>query len=160
VPRLGCCYDARLMATPRCPASAARQGPEAPPLDRLRAHTRHRLDGDVAVLLAELTPTDPGLQPAGRQSAAAMTDRSVMNALSWMLRGACCDDDPWLFFPLSESGSSLRQIERARALCGRRPVLAGCLRYVMDTHQHGIWGATTDDERRCGSRHGGMPRAA
>src|SRR5579859_650402 len=37
-------------------------------LDRLRSHTRHRLD-DVAVLLAELTPTDLGLQPAapGRQ---------------------------------------------------------------------------------------------
>jgi Stage II sporulation protein E (SpoIIE)/ACT domain len=28
-------------------------------LDRLRAHTRHRLDDDVAVLLAELTLTDP-----------------------------------------------------------------------------------------------------
>jgi len=36
-------------------------------LDRLRAHTRHRLDDDVAVLLAELTLTDPG----SRQSAAA-----------------------------------------------------------------------------------------
>ena len=33
-------------------------------LDRLRAHARHRLDDDVAVLLAELTLTDAGLQPA------------------------------------------------------------------------------------------------
>jgi phosphoserine phosphatase RsbU/P len=33
-------------------------------LDRLRAHTR-RLDDDVAVLLAELTLTNAGLQPAG-----------------------------------------------------------------------------------------------
>ena len=33
-------------------------------LARLRAHTRRRLDDDVAVLLAELTLTDPGLQPA------------------------------------------------------------------------------------------------
>src|SRR6202034_927320 len=33
-------------------------------LDRLRAHTRNRLDDDVAVLLAELTLTDPGLQSA------------------------------------------------------------------------------------------------
>src|SRR3984885_10006749 len=32
-------------------------------LDRLRSHTRHRLDDDVAVLLAELTLTDPGPQP-------------------------------------------------------------------------------------------------
>jgi hypothetical protein len=33
-------------------------------LDRLRAHTRRRLDDDVAVLLAELTLTDLALQPA------------------------------------------------------------------------------------------------
>ena len=35
-------------------------------LERLRAHTRHRLDDDVAVLLAELTLTDP--VPAGALS--------------------------------------------------------------------------------------------
>jgi hypothetical protein len=34
---------------------------------RLRAHTRRRLDDDVAVLLAELTLTDPGLQSATPQ---------------------------------------------------------------------------------------------
>jgi phosphoserine phosphatase RsbU/P len=46
-------------------------------LARLRAHTRHRLDDDVAVLLAELTPTGPGLQPAppGRPPAATTTER-------------------------------------------------------------------------------------
>ena len=33
-------------------------------MERLRAHTRHRLDDDVAVLLAELTLSDPGRQPA------------------------------------------------------------------------------------------------
>jgi len=33
-------------------------------LDRLRAHTRNRLDDDVAVLLAEFALTDPGLRPA------------------------------------------------------------------------------------------------
>jgi phosphoserine phosphatase RsbU/P len=47
-------------------------------LDRLRAHTRRRLDDDVAVLLAELTLTEPGPQsaePAGRP--AAMTGRAA-----------------------------------------------------------------------------------
>jgi WhiB family transcriptional regulator, redox-sensing transcriptional regulator len=71
-----------------------------------------------------------------------------MTALSWMSRGACRGEDPGLFFPLTESGSSLRQIERARAVCGRCPVQATCLRYAIDTRQQGIWGATTDDERR------------
>jgi len=44
-------------------------------LDRVRAHTRRRLDDDVAVLLAELTITDPGLQPAapGQQPATGVT---------------------------------------------------------------------------------------
>jgi hypothetical protein len=32
-------------------------------LDRLRSRTRHRLDDDVAVLLAELTLTGAGPQP-------------------------------------------------------------------------------------------------
>jgi phosphoserine phosphatase RsbU/P len=48
-------------------------------LDRLRAHTRHGLDDDVALLLAELTLTDPGaeLQPAalGQRPAAEVTGR-------------------------------------------------------------------------------------
>ena len=44
-------------------------------LERLRAHTRHRLDDDVAVLLAELTLSDPGRRPAapGPRPAAAVT---------------------------------------------------------------------------------------
>jgi serine phosphatase RsbU (regulator of sigma subunit) len=33
-------------------------------LERLRAHTRHRLEDDVAVLLAEVILSDPGRQPA------------------------------------------------------------------------------------------------
>ena len=50
-------------------------------LDRLRAHTRHELDDDVALLLAELTFTDPGaeLQPAmlGQRPAAETTRRAA-----------------------------------------------------------------------------------
>ena len=44
-------------------------------LDRLRAHTRRRLDNDVAVLLAELTITDPAVLPAapGQRPAAGAT---------------------------------------------------------------------------------------
>jgi sigma-B regulation protein RsbU (phosphoserine phosphatase) len=34
-------------------------------LDRLRAHTRHRLDDDIAVLLVELTLTEPDPGPGG-----------------------------------------------------------------------------------------------
>ena len=46
-------------------------------LDRLRAHTRRTLDNDVAVLLAELTLTEPGPKPVapGQRPAAGMTLR-------------------------------------------------------------------------------------
>jgi sigma-B regulation protein RsbU (phosphoserine phosphatase) len=46
-------------------------------LDRLRAHTRRRLDDDVAVLLAELTLADPGLRATApdHRPAAAVTER-------------------------------------------------------------------------------------
>jgi WhiB family transcriptional regulator, redox-sensing transcriptional regulator len=71
-----------------------------------------------------------------------------MTALAWMPEGACRSEDPGLFFPVSEIGPSLWQVERARTVCRRCPVLATCLRYAMDTGQHGIWGATTDGERR------------
>jgi hypothetical protein len=48
-------------------------------MGRLRAHTRHRLDDDVAVLLAELTLTEPGFQPAapGQRAAGRGQDRAV-----------------------------------------------------------------------------------
>jgi WhiB family transcriptional regulator, redox-sensing transcriptional regulator len=71
-----------------------------------------------------------------------------MNTLAWMSHGACRGEDPALFFPLGESETSLRQVARARAICRRCPVLTTCLRDAMDTGQQGIWGATTDDERR------------
>ena len=47
-------------------------------LDRLRAHTRDRLDDDVAVLLVELTPTGPGSRPAP----AASEGRAGVDGLS------------------------------------------------------------------------------
>ena len=45
-------------------------------LDRLRAHTRRTLDDDVAVLLAELTLTDPELQPVAPPPAARALRRA------------------------------------------------------------------------------------
>jgi WhiB family transcriptional regulator, redox-sensing transcriptional regulator len=71
-----------------------------------------------------------------------------MTVLAWMAQGACRGEDPGLFSPVSECGPSLRQTERARAICRRCPVVADCLRYAMGTGQEGIWGATTDGERR------------
>ncbi len=48
-------------------------------LDRLRAHTRRRLDDDVAVLLADLTLIDPEVQPPppGQRPAAALAEAAM-----------------------------------------------------------------------------------
>ena len=67
----------------------------------------------------------------------------------WRDQAACRRLDPDLFFPISTSGASLPQTETARRVCERCPVLTACLRWALDTGQvSGIWGGTTEEERR------------
>lgn len=67
----------------------------------------------------------------------------------WMSLGACLDADPELFFPISSLGPAQRQIAQAKAICAACPVRTACLSYALDTWQRaGIWGGTTEDERR------------
>jgi WhiB family transcriptional regulator, redox-sensing transcriptional regulator len=58
---------------------------------------------------------------------------------------ACADKDPELFFP--EPGQTA-QIEQAKAVCTGCPVLASCLRFALRNPVTGVWGATTEDDRR------------
>ncbi|GHF47645.1 WhiB family redox-sensing transcriptional regulator [Amycolatopsis bartoniae] len=68
---------------------------------------------------------------------------------SWQERAACRDEDPELFFPVSAMGPGARQVAQAKAVCARCPVRAECLQYALDTGlDHGIFGGTTDAERR------------
>jgi WhiB family transcriptional regulator, redox-sensing transcriptional regulator len=83
-----------------------------------------------------MTDTNPW-----RSTAAERTD--------WRDHAACRRLDPDLFFPVSPSGASLPQIETARRVCQRCPVLKPCLRWALNTRQvSGIWGGTTEEERR------------
>jgi WhiB family redox-sensing transcriptional regulator len=67
----------------------------------------------------------------------------------WHVEAACRDVDPDLFFPVSASGASVPQIEEAKQVCRRCPVCAACLRWALDRGENaGIWGGTTEDERR------------
>ncbi|SEE92666.1 WhiB family transcriptional regulator, redox-sensing transcriptional regulator [Streptomyces sp. 3213] len=69
--------------------------------------------------------------------------------MHWRERAACLHVDPELFFPLSDSGLPLRQIEEAKAVCDRCPVSERCLEWAMRVGQaDGIWGGTTERERR------------
>ncbi|GAB3493447.1 WhiB family transcriptional regulator [Amycolatopsis cihanbeyliensis] len=67
----------------------------------------------------------------------------------WRHRAACRDEDPELFFPVSDVGPAAAQAAQAKAVCARCPVRALCLRYALDNGlDYGIYGGTTERERR------------
>lgn len=67
----------------------------------------------------------------------------------WRDHAACRRLDPELFFPISALGAARPQIEAAKQVCRGCPVRAACLRWALDTGQDaGIWGGTTEQERR------------
>lgn len=71
----------------------------------------------------------------------------------WWDRAACRDEDPELFFPISETGPGAEQVRRAKAVCAQCPVRSECLKYAMDSGlDYGVFGGTTAYERRSLSR--------
>jgi WhiB family redox-sensing transcriptional regulator len=63
---------------------------------------------------------------------------------AWVADGLCGQVDPEVFFPPKGTPA-----EPAKAICRACPVRAECLEYALDNHEHhGVWGGTTDDERR------------
>jgi WhiB family redox-sensing transcriptional regulator len=68
--------------------------------------------------------------------------------MDWRQRGKCRNEDPELFFPGGTSGPALLQIAEAKKVCRRCPVLEQCRDWAVDTGQDGVWGGTTEAERR------------
>lgn len=70
--------------------------------------------------------------------------------MDWRDRSACLDEDPDLFFPVGKTGPQvLRQIDEAKAVCRRCDVQEQCLAWSVESGQvHGVWGGTSEDERR------------
>ncbi|MDN3354059.1 WhiB family transcriptional regulator [Actinomadura sp. DC4] len=72
-----------------------------------------------------------------------------MAPAAWMTEGACNDEDPELFFPISASEASAEQIQRATAVCAGCGVKAQCLHYALaNTIKDGIWGGRTEQQRQ------------
>lgn len=68
---------------------------------------------------------------------------------TWRKDAICRDTDPDLFFPVGTTGFALVQIDRAKQVCGECPVSEDCLQYAVETNQDsGIWGGTSEEERR------------
>lgn len=67
----------------------------------------------------------------------------------WRHHAACRDEDPELFFPVSEVGPGARQTAEAKTVCGRCPVRTQCLDHAIDNAlDFGIFGGTSESERR------------
>ncbi|MBB4682684.1 WhiB family transcriptional regulator [Amycolatopsis jiangsuensis] len=84
-----------------------------------------------------------------------------LTTTSWLARAACQDEDPELFFPISDVGPGARQVAQAKAVCARCPVRQECLSYALDNGlANGIFGGTTELERRKLVRTGTGERTA
>jgi len=77
----------------------------------------------------------------------------VAESWDWQLSAACRERDAALFFhPDNERGEARdARIVAAKHICRTCPVHTQCLRHALDTREpYGIWGGTTEDERRAG----------
>lgn len=71
------------------------------------------------------------------------------NRAEWWSDAACLTADPELFFPISSAGPALKQVAQAKAVCTRCEIQQACLGYALDAGPvQGIWGGTTEAERR------------
>ncbi|MFD9285554.1 WhiB family transcriptional regulator [Streptomyces mirabilis] len=76
-------------------------------------------------------------------------------------RPACADEDPELFFPIGDTGPALLQIEEAKAVCRRCPLMESCLQGALARGEAaGVWGGLSEKERRSLKRRGARKRAA
>lgn len=75
-------------------------------------------------------------------------------------RAACIGEDPELFFPIGDTGPALLQIEEAKAVCRRCPLIESCLQGALDRNESGVWGGLSEKERRSLKRRAARERAA
>ena len=62
-------------------------------------------------------------------------------------QAACINSDPDIFFPDSPSNYTIR-VRQAKRICAGCPVALQCLAQAIHGEEHGIWGGTTEAERR------------
>jgi WhiB family transcriptional regulator, redox-sensing transcriptional regulator len=78
----------------------------------------------------------------------------LLQPVDWQAKARCTDVDPEIFFP-ERGGSS----KAARAVCSDCEVKPQCLEYALNNkEQFGIWGGTSERERRRLRRERAMRR--
>ncbi len=66
-----------------------------------------------------------------------------MSDLSWILKSICSPDQTALFFSVIEE-----EIQEARRFCEPCPVKEECFQYAIDHNEEGVWGGTSEKQRR------------
>lgn len=70
-----------------------------------------------------------------------------MNQTDWVLKAACRDSDPEIFFP-SVGTDLLKKFDQAQQICGTCPVQPDCLEYALEHNlDEGIWGGLSANQR-------------
>jgi WhiB family transcriptional regulator, redox-sensing transcriptional regulator len=80
-----------------------------------------------------------------------MPARAETATSDWRDRSACLNEDPELFFPIGNTGPAVQQLEEAKAVCARCPVLEQCRTWAMDNPkltEYGVFGGMSEEERR------------
>lgn len=57
-------------------------------------------------------------------------------------------EDPELFFPVGDHGPAVAQVQQAKSVCQRCPVIQRCLDWALDTGSGGVLGGLDEAERR------------
>ena len=79
----------------------------------------------------------------------ALTADALESANEWQDKAACRDTDPALFFPVGTTGPAIEQIASAKKVCLSCLCRDDCLEFALTTNQDtGIWGGTSEEERR------------
>lgn len=82
--------------------------------------------------------------------------KSARSDRSWMEDALCAQTDPDIFYP--EKGGSTTP---ATSVCNNCTVRAECLEYaVANDIRHGIWGGTSDNDRKRMARERKIARGA
>jgi len=80
---------------------------------------------------------------------AAVAEYTVAGGYNWRHLAACRHVDADLFFPGGTAGAFAEHIAAAKDLCRVCPVIDACLSFALRTNQeYGVWGGTSEDERR------------
>lgn len=80
--------------------------------------------------------------------------------MDWRHYAVCREEDPELLFPIGTTGPALIQIEEAKSVCRRCPVMEQCGQWALESGQDfGVWGGLSEDERRRKKRRTARNRA-